>query len=129
MGIQVEWKNDAHTVIRVCYDRFWTWTDFARAKIEIDALLHSVDYTVDILSDSSKSGGLPGGNALTVLANSFQTAPANIGQVVVLGANPFFRALLQILQTVSLNHAAKRIRFVKSLEAAEELLQPPAPQS
>lgn len=47
----------------------------------------------------------------------------------MLGANPFFRALLQILQTVSLNHAAKRIRFVKSLEAAEELLQPPAPQS
>lgn len=123
MGIQVTWGNDDHNTISVIYERSWSWTDFADAKLQIDTLLNSVDYNVDILSDSSKSGGLPGGNALSVLARSFQSAPSNIGKVVVVGANPFFKSLLQILQTVSLNRAAKNIHFVKSSDEARSLLQ------
>lgn len=123
MGIQVSWSSDSHHTMIVTYDRSWSWTDFAEAKVQIDALLNSVEHKVDILSDSSKSGGLPGGNALSVLARSFQSAPSNIGKVVVVGANPFFKSLLQILQTVSLNHAAKNIHFVKSPEEAHSLLK------
>jgi hypothetical protein len=95
----------------------------ADAKVQIDRLLNSVSHNVDILSDSSKSGGLPGGNAISVLARSFQSAPSNVGKVVVVGANPFFKALLQSLQTISLNRAAKNIHFVKSTEEAQSLLK------
>ncbi len=123
MGIQVSWSSDAHNTMLVTYERSWSWADFADAKVQIDTLLNSVNHNVDILSDSSKSGGLPGGNALSVLARSFQSAPSNIGKVVVVGANPFFKSLLQILQTVSLNRAAKNIHFVKSSEEARSLLK------
>lgn len=124
MSIHVNWNDDtAKSAIVVVYDRSWSWTDFADAKVQIDSLLNSVEYNVDILSDSSQSGGLPGGNALSVLSRSFQSAPSNIGKVVVLGANPFFKSLLQILQTVSLNRAAKNIHFVKSSDEAHSLLK------
>jgi len=121
MGILVKWENEAHKTIVVTYEREWTWEDFATSKVEIDTLLDSVKHTVNIISDSRQSGGLPSGNALAVLSRSFQSAPSNIGLVAVLGANPFFKALLQILQTVSLNRAAKNIRFVKSEEDARML--------
>lgn len=123
MAISVGWANEAHETILVKYERLWTWPDFAAAKVEIDNLLNSVNHKVDIISDSHKSGGLPHGNALSTLANSFQSAPDNIGMVVVVGANPFFKSLLQILQTVSMNRAAKNIRFSKSLEDAQKILQ------
>ncbi|MBI1280547.1 MAG: hypothetical protein GC179_20660 [Anaerolineaceae bacterium] len=122
MAIAVSWADENHKTILVQYERLWTWSDFAAAKRQIDGLLHSVSYTVDIISDSSQSGGLPSGNALTTLTNSFQTAPDNIGLVVVVGANPFFKSLLQILQTVSMNRAAKNIHFSKSLEEAQTLI-------
>ena len=121
MGILVKWENETHKTIVVTYEREWTWEDFASSKVEIDNLLNSVSHTVNIISDSRQSGGLPSGNALAVLSRSFQSAPSNIGLVAVLGANPFFKALLQILQTVSLNRAAKNIRFVKSEEDARML--------
>ena len=121
MAILVGWENEAHKTIVVTYERIWTWEDFASSKVQIDALLNSVDHVVNIMSDSRESAGLPGGNALAVLSRSFQSAPSNVGMVVVLGANPFFKALLQILQTVSLNRAAKNIRFAKSEEDAHLL--------
>jgi hypothetical protein len=121
MGILVKWESEAHKTIVVTYERLWTWDDFASSKVEIDTLLNSVDHTVNIISDSRQSAGLPSGNAIAVLSRSFQSAPSNIGIVAVLGANPFFKALLQILQTVSLNRAAKNIRFVKS-EADAQML-------
>ena len=121
MAILVGWENEAHKTIVVTYERIWTWEDFASSKVQIDDLLNSVDYVVNIMSDSRESAGLPGGNALAVLSRSFQSAPSNVGMVVVLGANPFFKALLQILQTVSLNRAAKNIRFAKSEEDAHLL--------
>ncbi len=122
MTIVVQWADETHKTIFVQYERLWTWSDFAAAKREIDSLLNSVSHTVDIISDSQQSGGLPNGNALTMLANSFQSAPDNIGLVVVVGANPFFKSLLQILQTVSMNRAAKNIRFSKTLEEAQSLI-------
>ncbi len=122
MAIIVNWANEAHNTILVKYERLWTWSDFAAAKRQIDELLNSVDHTVDIISDSHQSGGLPHGNALNVMATSFQSAPNNIGIVVVVGANPFFKSLLQILQTVSMNHAAHNIHFSKTLEDAQSLI-------
>ena len=121
MTIRVGWENETHKTILVTYERVWTWDDFTSAKVQIDSLLNSVDYPVNIISDSRESMGLPNGNALSVLARSFQSAPSNIGIVAVLGANPFFKSLLQILQTVSLNRAAKNIRFVKTEEDAHSI--------
>lgn len=122
MAIVVDWANDTHKTIYIRYERFWTWADFAKAKVQIDTLLNSTTNKVDILSDSRESGGLPQGNLLSHLVHSFQTAPSNIGNVVVVGANPMFKMALQILQTVSLNRAAQNIRFSKTLNDANHLI-------
>jgi hypothetical protein len=122
MAIVVNWVNDTHKTIYIRYERFWTWADFAKAKVEIDTLLNSTSHTVNIISDSRESGGLPQGNLLSHLVQSFQTAPSNIGQIVVVGANPMFKMALQILQTVSLNRAAQNIRFSKTLDDANNLI-------
>ncbi len=122
MGITVKWQAEDKKTLLVNYDPTWTWEDFAASKVQIDTMLHSVSHKVSIISDSRQSNGLPRGNALAVLSRSFQSAPDNIGTVAVLGANPFFKSLLQILQTVSLNRAAKNIRFVKNEEAAKSVV-------
>lgn len=122
MAILVNWANETHKTIYIRYERLWTWTDFAKAKVQIDTLLNSTTDTVHILSDSRESGGLPQGNSLSHLVQSFHTAPSNIGKVVVIGANPMFKMALQILQTVSLNRAAQNIHFSKNLDDANSLI-------
>jgi hypothetical protein len=123
MGIRVNWDDETHRAILVTYEAGWTWNDYFRAKVEIDNLLRSVNYTVHILSDARIGGMMPRGNALTNFASAFQTAPNNIGLVVVVGGNVIFRSLLYLLQTVSLNRAANNICFAYTLEEARELLQ------
>lgn len=123
MGIQVRWDDDTHRAILVIYEVGWTWDDYFSAKTEIDALLNSVDHRVHILSDSRVGGMLPRGNALTHFARAFQTAPSNIGLVVVVGGNIIVRSLLQLLQTVSLNRAANNVCFAYTMEEARELLR------
>ena len=118
----ITWHDAAQTIIRTEYSGAWTWDDFLASKVQIDTYLHSVNHTVHILSDSRASRGLPNGNALAVLSRSFQSAPDNIGTVVVLGANPLFKSLLQLLQTVSLNRAAKNIRFVRDESHARSVV-------
>ena len=122
MGIQVLWADEKRKTIIVRYEPMWTWDDFVASKVQIDTYLHSVNHTVHILSDSRASRGLPKGNALSVLSRSFQSAPDNIGTVVVLGANPLFKSMLQLLQTVSLNRAAKNIRFVRDENHARSVV-------
>ncbi|MEZ4667901.1 MAG: hypothetical protein R3E39_08305 [Anaerolineae bacterium] len=123
MAIKVQWNSDHHNTILVTYEAGWTWDDYSHAKVEIDNLLNSVDYTVHIISDSRGAGMLPRGNALTYFARAFQTAPGNIGLVVVVGGNIIFRSLLQLLQTVSLNRAANNICFAYTIDEARELLK------
>ena len=123
MAIQVRWDDDRHGAILVTYEAGWNWDDYFSAKVEIDTLLNSVDYTVHIISDSRIGGMVPRGNALTNFARAFQTAPSNIGLVVVVGGNIIFRSLLQLLQTVSLNRAANNVCFAYTLEEARELLK------
>jgi hypothetical protein len=122
MGIQVLWADEKRKTLIIRYEPTWTWDDFLASKVQIDTYLHSVNHTVHILSDSRASRGLPNGNALSVLSRSFQSAPDNIGTVVVLGANPLFKSLLQLLQTVSLNRAAKNIRFVRDESHARSVV-------
>ena len=123
MAIRVKWDDETHRAILVTYEAGWNWDDYFSAKVEIDALLNSVTYTVHIISDSRVGGMVPRGNALTHFARAFQTAPNNIGLVVVVGGNIIFRSLLHLLQTVSLNRAANNVCFAYTLEEARELLQ------
>lgn len=123
MTISVRWDDDRHKTILVTYEGAWTWSDFAVAKTQIETLLVSVQHVVNIISDSRQSHTMPEGNALSRLVNSFQYAPHNIGVTAVLGASPFFRSMLHLLQTVSTSHAAQTLRFVNSEEDAYLITQ------
>lgn len=122
MGIHVRWMDDAHRTIAVYYERQWTWDELDTMRYQIGGLIRSVPYTVHIYADMRQSPSMPQGNAVTILSQAFQSAPNNVGLIVFLGANPFFKSAMQMVHTMTSNGAARNIRFVSTEEDALNLL-------
>ncbi len=51
MPISVVWDDECHTVIRIVYQDRWLWTDHYAVLTEARAMMHGVDYRVDLILD------------------------------------------------------------------------------
>jgi hypothetical protein len=93
MPIQVQWEDPAHTLVRLQFERGWTWNDLYAAVDQADRLITSVPHTVHLLIDIRKAGGIPG-DFISRAGDLFAqgSARANEGRKVVIGAGPLIRA-------------------------------------
>jgi hypothetical protein len=93
MPIQVQWEDTAHTLVRLQFERGWTWNDLYAAVEQADRLITSVPHTVHLLIDIRHAGGLPG-DFMRRAGDLFAQgeARANEGRKVVIGAGPLIRA-------------------------------------
>ena len=61
MGIEVNWDNEAKTIIRYIYDGRWTWEELDLARDAAAKLEAAVDYRVNVIVDVQNSKLLPNG--------------------------------------------------------------------
>ena len=116
MPIQVKWFNTSKTIILQSYHTPWTWDNYHASAKEIDQMLDSVDYPVDLIVDFSDGAVLPA-KALSHFRRAVMDIHPNRGLVVMVGMNPYLAALQNVLEQM-VPHSAARSRIAETLDEA-----------
>ena len=96
MKIEPKWDNEQKTIIRHVFQRGWGWTDFHQALEEASTMMNTVDHRVDVILDFRDASIIPSG-AITQVKKAYSNPKhPNVGTTVVIGANNFMQALVQV---------------------------------
>lgn len=96
MKIEPTWDNEQKTIIRHIFQRGWGWTDFHQALEEASRMMNTVDHRVDVILDFRDASIIPSG-AITQVKKAYSNPKhPNVGTTVVVGANSFMQALVQV---------------------------------
>ena len=120
MSINVQWDNEAHTLVRWDFIGTWDWNDFLAAQKASNDLIKSVPHTVDIISDVSQSQALPPG-AIGRFRTYRRDDPDNAGRVVLVGASNYIKTIVEIFRGMFPNTGGN-FTFADSLEEARSAL-------
>jgi hypothetical protein len=124
MGIQVAWTNPDYRVMKLDFQRGWTWDDLYAAIQQADDLITSVEHRVHMIIDISHAGGLPR-DFMRVAGDVFDSGDArpNEGQKIVVGASGLIQfAYNGFLKVYGHKLQNRPFQFAPSLEAAYNLL-------
>jgi hypothetical protein len=120
MPIHVKWHNEARTIIRYEFEGVWTWDDLYAAIRDVNTMMGSVPYRVDVIITMFNSRTVPSG-ALVHMRSGSTRAASNWGMGVFVGNNPLVKALLTAFTKVY-PRFNQRYAIAASLEEAEALI-------
>lgn len=123
MGIHASWDNEEKTVIHSVDDGEWDWKDAYAITQQINEMIESVNHKVDLIigDDTRRMGKIPP-NAVTHWHTAYRSLHPNVGLIVIVGANSFVRALVNVL--IKITHSNSQIRMVSTLTEAHTLVTP-----
>lgn len=130
MNIDVKWNDEAKTVVMYAFHRGWNWDDFYNATKEAAIMLDAATEKTHIIMDFRNASILPSG-AVTQIQRAFRNQKhANAGVTVVVGANSFIQAIVDMGRKLS-KESAKNwdMQFVTTIEAALELTKSQSPNN
>jgi len=108
VAIRVEWYDDEKTILLETFDSEWTVDDYRRLIDDAAQRLSTVDHTVHIIADNTRSGSpLPANMLRGGLAYAVRRVPPNQGVTVFVGIDGVTEMLLEIARKLSpqLNHS------------------------
>ena len=118
MGIELAWDNEDQVIIRLTYDRPWTWNDFYTAYDNMDMMINSVSHDVSLLIDVRKAGFPPSG-APQHFKRVTQTKHPNIRNIVFVGLPLIVRSFLSIVTANQKgNSETNNFLFMSSIDVA-----------
>src|SRR5262245_39191443 len=102
MGIHASWDNDEKTVIHSVDDGTWDWNDAYAVTLQINEMIESVNHKVNLIigDDSGRMCKVPP-NAVTHWHTIYRSLNPNAGLIIVVGANPFVRALINAVVKIT----------------------------
>jgi len=125
MGIEVNWDNEAKTIITYVYEGRWTLQDFDNARLEAAKLEETVTHRVDVIVDVRKSSLVPTGTisrGKQVITTTPVSHPQE-GMAVIVGAGPLVRSIYDVVNKVYPEIVRRRgFRFARSLDEAHSLI-------
>lgn len=124
MQINVAWDNNDHRIVRIVFQRGWTWQDLHQAVHQADALITSEPHTVNLVIDIHDAGGIPG-DFISRAGELFAQGEArsNEGQKIVIGAGGLIRlAYKGFLKVYGSKLEGRPFIFADDLDAARTLL-------
>jgi hypothetical protein len=120
VGIRAVWDNDEKTIVRHVYEGKWTLEEYYNLIGEHRIMLNDVDYTVDIINDLRIAGPVPGGLA-SAIRYAARNAPANEGINVIVGANEYVKALIDLVNKTTGTDVTE-VNHVATIEEAYTLI-------
>ncbi|MBN1202788.1 MAG: hypothetical protein JXJ20_13130 [Anaerolineae bacterium] len=121
MHLTTEWDNDEKTIMRVTYHPGWTWDDLEANLPKEEAMLDSVDHTVNVIADFRGTRLPPGAIVrLPMIASSPPYMHANSGMMVMVGSPVFMEEVVGIYKRVF--GQAQKLTVVGTLEEARALI-------
>src|SRR5690348_4176726 len=121
MPVQLDWENDAQTVVHMEFIGQWTWEEaYNGSRIGFE-MLESVDHRVNVIIDMRRSTGLPV-LALTHARNMIAKRHARTGMTVFLGANELFLTLWRIFSSAYKQVAhSQEFAFARDMDEAYKI--------
>lgn len=119
MPVEVNWDNDAQTVMRYDLRGKWTWEEYYVALNRGVEMRRSVTHTVDVIANLTDSVRLPG-SVLTHMRRLSEDRE-NRGLMVIVGGGSFVIAMIRIYSTL-VKSAQQYVRAVNTLAEARQLL-------
>jgi hypothetical protein len=125
MSIELHWDNDQQTVMRCDFSADWTWDELFAALEQVRQIASGREDKIGAIIDVSSEAGLPGGLGAEALQHVETMLAAGAeekrGPVVVAGASPFLKSLVEILATLS-SHATTDVYFADTLDEARAIM-------
>ncbi|MBL8165556.1 MAG: hypothetical protein JNJ61_26470 [Anaerolineae bacterium] len=125
MSIKIGWDSAEQQIVRLEFQRGWTWDTLNKAIQRADDLIISVPHTVHLIIDIRNAGGLPG-DFMTRAGDIFAQGDArpNEGKKVVVGAGPLIRAAYSgFLAVYGHKLQSRPFHFASSLDEARDMVE------
>ncbi len=128
MQINVGWDGTDHRIVRIVFQRGWTWQDLHQAVYQADALITSEPHTVHLVIDIHDAGGIPG-DFISRAGELFAQGEArsNEGQKIVIGAGTLIKiAYKGFLKVYGRKLEGRPFVFADNLDEARAMLAAPS---
>jgi hypothetical protein len=127
MSIQVEWDNEAKTIVLWTFDGRWTWGEYDEALDQALKLLSSVKHPVDFLYDVRHMSIIPA-DVITRFKAKYLAIPKDARLFLVVGVDPYLQLLWDTFTELPYARHLKA-RYFDTLEAARHFSQSYKPES
>ena len=122
MPVNIEWDNEAKTIIRMELVGNWTWDEAYRGAQQGYAMLETVDHEVGVLMDLRNSKAIPS-NAITHARIMIKQRHPRTGLTVFVGTTTFFTALWNVFSRLyTLLARQQNSVFAPTMEDARRML-------
>jgi len=123
MGIQLNWDDEAQTILHCQFESKWTWDDLFVIADRVKAITDKTPHTVAAIIDMTEGMTIPGGNFLnpTALNNARQLltlGEGGTGPVVIVGATTLIKMVYESFKGLDSRAAKADITFIDTLDAA-----------
>jgi hypothetical protein len=120
MPLTTEWDNEEKTIMRVTYQRGWTWDDLEGNLPKEKEFLDSVQHRVDVIADF-RGTDLPHGAMMRLpkIADSPPYTHPNSGAVIMVGSPTFMDQVVTVYRKLY-GPVAIKLEMVHTLEEARE---------
>lgn len=117
MPVTLDWDNPEKTILRLTLADGWAWEDLKVVSPVAIALMGSVDHTVHVLVDHTKTHDLARGGPTHAL-ELMRILPPNFGIVVVVAEPVGIRKVLNAVGILTGTSLGRRIAGVATFEEA-----------
>jgi hypothetical protein len=124
MPVNIEWDNEAKTIIRMEYVGRWTWDELYAATAKSRVMLDEISHKADFIHDWLHSEGVPS-NVLVHARNLIEKRHPHVGIVVLVWSNPLIKATWAAINKVYAGLMKRYIFWLASSieEARDRLMQ------
>ena len=119
MSVKVLWDNPEHTAVCFVFEQPWNWHELQAARTQQHQMLNSVDHTVHVIMDFTRSSILPR-NPIARLKSVSENRPTNTGMIVLVGASAFIQTIAQLYRR--LYGGSLRFAAVSTRDEAHEVI-------
>ena len=122
MQIDVEWYDEAKTIIVQHYPEKWTWDDFKRLQDIIPPMMREVSHTVHVVGDYSRYQHIPGGNPIVHARNLLNSYPDNFGILIIVTRTGMIETFVKVFMNLFGSSFSNKIHIVHSFDDIPNLI-------
>ncbi len=122
MPITVTWGDNTKSYVHLKAEGAWEFDEYHRAIAEANALINSVEHTVNVISHLSdeKAKRMPR-NAMPEFRKAAKDMPDNVGIIILVPGNIMIQMFTNTVSKLFGNVIHMKLRSAKTLEEAEKL--------
>ncbi|MFN8371850.1 MAG: hypothetical protein U0694_03090 [Anaerolineae bacterium] len=121
MAVEVRWDDVEQAIIRIDLLGRWKWDEFYTALDGVRPLMMNKTTVVHLIAVVENATYVPA-NPLFHASNFLRSAPSNLGQMIIVGANQFAAPFLPIASRFY-PQVVSKIQFATTIDEAKTMLQ------